>query len=85
MLDVKKDLSEFMQLTGKTQREISREAGLSPSVISQFLNGTYIGDNKEVANTLMKYLRVAKDRLLLMCLCHLHTAKVIRRSYLMSF
>ncbi len=63
MLDVKKDLSEFMQLTGKTQREISREAGLSPSVISQFLNGTYIGDNKEVANTLMKYLRVAKDRL----------------------
>lgn len=63
MIDVKKDLSEFMQFTGKSQREIAREAGLSTSVISQFLNGTYSGDNKEVANTLNKYLRVAKDRL----------------------
>lgn len=63
MIDVKKDLSEFMQLTGKSQRDISRESGLSTSVISQFLSGTYSGDNKEVANTLSKYLRVAKDRL----------------------
>lgn len=63
MIDVKKDLSEFMQLTGKSQRDISREAGLSTSVISQFLSGTYTGDNKEVASTLSKYLRVAKDRL----------------------
>lgn len=60
---VKNDLSEFMQLTGKSQRDISRETGLSTSVISQFLGGTYAGDNKVVANTLSKYLRVAKDRL----------------------
>lgn len=63
MVEARKNLLDFMQLTGKSQREIAREAGISTSAISQFLNGTYTGDNKEVAATLNRYLRVAKDRL----------------------
>lgn len=63
MIEVRNSLLDFMQITGKSQREIAREAGLSMSVISQFLSGTYTGDNKEIASTLNKYLRVAKDRL----------------------
>ena len=41
-------LVDFMERSGKSQRQISRETGLSQSVISQFLNGCYAGDNEEV-------------------------------------
>ena len=37
-------LSEFMEQSGKSQRQLSKEIGLSTSVISQFLNGTYLGE-----------------------------------------
>lgn len=63
MLNVKNNLFEFMQLTGKSQKEVSRETGLSTSVISQFLGGSYTGDLKAVSSTINKYLRVANDRL----------------------
>lgn len=63
MLEARKNLSDFIQNTGKTQKEIAKETGLSASVISQFLNGTYAGDNEEIANTIVKYLRIANDRL----------------------
>lgn len=62
-MDAKRNLAEFIQLTGKSQSTIARETGLSTSVISQFLNGTYPGDNKEISNVINRYLRVAKDRL----------------------
>ena len=40
-------LADFIKQSGKSQRQISKETGLSTSVISQFLNGSYTGDNKE--------------------------------------
>ena len=39
-------LVDFMERSGKSQRQISRETGLSQSVISQFLNDCYEGDNE---------------------------------------
>ena len=62
-MDAKSNLVEYIQLTHKTQSAIARETGLSTAVISQFLSGTYPGDNKEIANIINRYLRVAKDRL----------------------
>ena len=56
-------LAQFMEESQKSQRKISRETGLSTSVISQFLNGTYPGDNEEVARIIEQYLAVSKDRL----------------------
>jgi DNA transposition AAA+ family ATPase len=56
-------LQEFMGLTGKTQRQLSKETGLSTAVISQFLNGVYTGDNEEVSRTINRYLTVGKQRL----------------------
>ena len=44
-------LVDFMERSGKSQRQISRETGLSQSVISQFLNDCYEGDNEEVAKS----------------------------------
>ena len=44
-------ICDFMERSGKSQRQISRETGLSTSVISQFLNGCYAGDNEEVAKS----------------------------------
>lgn len=49
-------LTDFMERSGKSQRQISRETGLSTSVISQFLNGYYAGDNEEVAKSINQYL-----------------------------
>ena len=56
-------LAAFMEESGKSQRQLSKEIGLSTSVISQFLNGTYPGDNQEVAKTIEQYLSVSKERL----------------------
>ena len=56
-------LVDFMERSGKSQRQISRETGLSQSVISQFLNGCYAGDNEEVAKSINQYLTIGKERL----------------------
>ena len=56
-------LADFIKQSGKSQRQISRETGLSTSVISQFLNGSYAGDNEEVARTIRQYLTISKQRL----------------------
>lgn len=56
------DLMEYMELSGKTQRQVSKETDLSTSVISQFLKGNYGGNNEEVAKILMQYLELAKMR-----------------------
>lgn len=61
--DISRSLSSFMEESGKSQRQISKETGLSTSVISQFLNGTYTGDNEEVAKIVAQYLTVGKERL----------------------
>ena len=59
----RKALHEFIELTGKTQRQISKEIGLSTATISQFLNAVYTGDNEDVARTINLYLAVGKQRL----------------------
>ena len=56
-------LADFMERSGKSQRQISRETGLSTSVISQFLNGCYAGDNEEVAKSINQYLTIGEERL----------------------
>lgn len=59
----KKELIDFMQKSAKSQNQISKEIGLSTSVLSQFLKGTYGGDNENVAIKIVQYLRVAQERL----------------------
>lgn len=61
--DVAKELREFMEDSGKSQQQVAREAALSSSVISQFLKGTYRGNNGEVAATILKYLDLARLRM----------------------
>ena len=56
-------LAAFMKESKKSQRQLSKETGLSTSVISQFLNGTYPGDNGVVSKTIEQYLTVGKERL----------------------
>lgn len=63
MQNIQKELAAFMQQSGKSQRQISKETGLSTSVISQFLDGTYNGNNEKVAAAVSQYLSVGKERL----------------------
>lgn len=56
-------VADFMEETGCTQKQIADESGLSAGLVSQFMNGTYGGDNQKVADTLNKYLSIAKERL----------------------
>lgn len=56
-------LLEFMEKSGKTQIQIARETGFSSTVISQFISGTYEGDNDKIADSLEKYLVIATERL----------------------
>ena len=56
-------LLEFMEKSQKTQLQIAKETGISNTVISQFIGGTYKGDSEEVANSIEKYLVLANERL----------------------
>lgn len=57
------ELLRFIEETGTKQKQIADESGLSTAVVSQFISNTYTGDNAKAADTLNKYLRVAKERL----------------------
>lgn len=61
--DIRQALSEFMGQAKKSQRQIAKETGLSTSVISQFLDGNYTGNNEKVAQAIEQYLTVSKERL----------------------
>lgn len=61
--ETRRELTAFMTASGKTQRQISKEIGFSTAVISQFLSGTYAGDNEEVERSVKRYLSVGKERL----------------------
>lgn len=60
---VRTELSEFIKQTGYTQKQIAGECGLSTALVSQFISNTYTGDSQKVADTLNKYLIIAKERL----------------------
>lgn len=57
------ELLAFMEETGTKQKQIADESGLSTAVVSQFISNTYTGDNIKAADTLNKYLKLAKERL----------------------
>ncbi len=61
--ETKEKLLSFMEQSGKSQNQIANESGLSATAISQFLSGTYSGDNEKVASTIHKYLIIAEERL----------------------
>lgn len=63
VIKVKKGLIAFMEQSGKNQRQIADEIGISPTTVSQFISGTYPGDIDGIAETISKYLRIAKERL----------------------
>ncbi len=45
---IRQDLKTFMDESQKSQSKIAKETGLSTSAISQFMRGTYPGDNEEI-------------------------------------
>lgn len=61
--ETKQSLLAFMEQTGKNQRQIATELGISAATVSQFLSGTYPGDSTGIAESIEKYLVIAKERL----------------------
>jgi DNA transposition AAA+ family ATPase len=55
-------LHDYIKTAKKSQAQIAKETGLSQTVISQFLNGTYTGDNAKAAKTIDQYLDMEKQR-----------------------
>ena len=62
--EARTELSGFMKQASISLKQIADECGLSTTVISQFLNGTYTGNNSNVADIVTKYLVMARKRLL---------------------
>lgn len=62
MENTKKALLEVMETFEKTQTQVAKEIGLSTATISQFLDGSYKGNNKKVKNTIDKYIEQIKER-----------------------
>lgn len=57
-----KKLTDYMEISGKTQKQVSKETDLSTAVISQFLKGTYSGNNEEIDRIIRKYLELVEKR-----------------------
>ncbi len=55
-------LKDFMNESGKSQNQIAKELGLSGATISQFLDGSYKGDNGRIATDIENYLALAFER-----------------------
>lgn len=55
-----KRLTDYMELSGKTQKQVSKETDLSTAVISQFIKGNYKGNNEEINRILNKYLELVE-------------------------
>ncbi len=61
--EVKNDLRALMKRANKSQKQVSKETGISSAAISQFLNGTYTGKNDEMARRLNQYITLEESRL----------------------
>ena len=61
--ETRKSLVCFMEQTGTRQSKVAKEMGLSPATISQFLNGTYVGNNTDIAKAVEGYIQIATARL----------------------
>ena len=61
--EIRADLSDFMKQSGCTQKQVAEESGLSVATVSRFMKGNYNGDSQKIADTLEKYLLIAKERL----------------------
>lgn len=55
-------LTDYMEISGKTQKQVSKETDLSTAVISQFIKGTYKGNNEEIDRVINKYLELVERR-----------------------
>lgn len=55
-------LNDHLGASGKTQSAVSKEIGISPGTLSQFLSGTYIGANEEIALKVTQYLEREHER-----------------------
>ena len=62
MEKTRKQLAALMQQHSKTQKQVSKETDLSTATISQFLDGSYKGDNEKVKTIIDKYIEMTKDR-----------------------
>lgn len=55
-------IHDYMDLSGKKQKQIAKETGLSSAVVSGFLSGTYTGNNESVADIFIKYLQMVTEK-----------------------
>ena len=54
---VRSELRSFIEQTSTSQSAVARAIGVSPTQISQFLNGKYPGDNEGLAADIVKVMR----------------------------
>ncbi|MDL2327580.1 AAA family ATPase [Ruminococcaceae bacterium OttesenSCG-928-A11] len=60
----REQLQAFIIKSGKSQKQVAKEIGISSAVISQFLSGIYAGNNEDVADKVLRYLEVGESRLM---------------------
>lgn len=60
---VRSQLRQYLEVTSRPRADASRAIGVSDSVISQWLNGKYLGDNLRVAHSIDAWLQVEARRL----------------------
>lgn len=63
MASAKESLLAFMASSGKSQRQVAREIGISSAQINQFLADKYEGDSDSTSDKVLQYLAVAEKRL----------------------
>lgn len=55
-------IQQYIEKTGKSQTATAKQIGISPTTFSLFLNGRYSGNNEEVAESVMQFLKIEMKR-----------------------
>lgn len=55
-------LKQIIQSENLVQAKVAREIGVSPSILSQFLNGSYKGDNESVKRSVENWIKSRSEK-----------------------
>lgn len=55
-------LTDYINTTKRSQSAVAKELGISGAALSQFLNGSYIGSNEDIADKIEQFLDLDRKR-----------------------
>ena len=60
--EMRENLASYISSAKESQSKVAKELGVSKTVLSLFLSGTYTGNNQELAKKIAQYIQMGTAR-----------------------